>query len=184
MLFNIFNWIGALWRKSVSKEEQPKENLAIEWTPGMSKREQETYYTGLGEQLKIDMQKVRDDQGEEDKRRREKKLNGRIAQQTVLYYFQQNREEPPHEAENRLHSNCLKPDTHYSDEEYLCPKCSVDLIIDHGQRVLCECGWLLELYGNLLVVWEDKIREPDEREPLSLKERVHMSINYTEGESK
>ena len=50
-----------------------------------------------------------------------------------------------------------------------CPICDREIEIDHGQRIRCECGLLLELWGNGLSVWREvgnNGNEPSERAPV------------------
>ena len=81
--------------------------------------------------------------------------------QRVLILHQQSRPLPPMDAQDLLVSDCQKPNTRKN--EHFCPKCFVDLKIRHGDRLLCGCGWIIESYGNLMTIWEDKYREPNKK---------------------
>jgi hypothetical protein len=42
-----------------------------------------------------------------------------------------------------------------------CPSCKDELYIEHGDRLLCKCGTIIEVYGNSMNHWESGVSEED-----------------------
>lgn len=47
----------------------------------------------------------------------------------------------------------LAPGADVSETIQTCPACAADVDIEHGDRVVCNCGLHMELYGNALTIW-------------------------------
>lgn len=81
---------------------------------------------------------------------------------TRTHKFRQEREAPPGDAEKHPASNFQR--TVKSPSKYVpgadvvrrvqtCPSCASDVEIEHGDRVVCDCGLHMEIYGNALTIW-------------------------------
>ena len=69
---------------------------------------------------------------------------------TILSRFQQKKTAVPDDAVQLCRSS-YPGKTH---DMVLCPNCSISISMDHGDRILCDCGVILENYGNSLKMWE------------------------------
>lgn len=81
----------------------------------------------------------------------------------VLATFQQERSAVPYYAEQLIASNYQKHENFPSTfvpgevvEKYnqCCPACQRVVPLEHGTRLLCSCGLIMEQYGNSLTVWK------------------------------
>ena len=79
-----------------------------------------------------------------------------------LARFQDRRKPMPAHAEHHSLSSFERPPAHASKvlpgkfvytTQFHCPLCERLLDIDHGDRIVCECGLYMETYGNRLTVW-------------------------------
>lgn len=93
---------------------------------------------------------------------------------TRIYNFDDHsRREPPPWAEQHRKSDFTEeltvPSRYAPGKEAhagygtICPACKAPISIEHGDRLLCECGLYMENYGNLLTIW--KAVPPKEEPP-------------------
>ena len=84
--------------------------------------------------------------------------------QKNLHQFGDTRKPPPRTAETHARSDFTKvesvlsrwlPDRCIRKETFHCPACSVELQIDHGDRIECQCGLVMETHGNALTLWRN-----------------------------
>lgn len=78
--------------------------------------------------------------------------------------FQQDRPPVPKQAEQHLlnafeiemvHESNFAEGRAYKTYHNYCPSCQKLIVIEHGDRLLCECGLYMENYGNSFVIWKD-----------------------------
>lgn len=118
-------------------------------------------------------QKLRSTKGEQHKRLAEAVKEHQLRQETgaprTLHRFQDARTAPPDNAITVLHNLFVEEHARASglpsNESHgliRCPACRDLVYIEHGDRVLCSCGLVLELYGNALTVWHSPLLNQQE----------------------
>lgn len=68
----------------------------------------------------------------------------------VLFKFQQPRPPVPWRAK-KMAAHLFEK----TSNDLMCPSCEKPLPINHGERVVCDCGLHAELYGNAVTIWRD-----------------------------
>ena len=87
-----------------------------------------------------------------------------MSEPQILARFQQKRPPVPVSAERYQTPRFTKVMEHPSSfieglfwetSHFFCPFCGVELDIEHGDRIKCACGLIMEVYGIGLTIWRE-----------------------------
>lgn len=70
-----------------------------------------------------------------------------------IYTFQANRSDPPAESQMNAAHLYQTGNRRRNRREFKCPNCGRNNYLGHGDRILCGCDYIIELYGNSYTWW-------------------------------